>query len=225
MWSSELTKLFPFYLSQILYWFIFYIPSSEEPNLFTLAIKCLPVLTLANYIAFSEWNNNRTTKWLFWGMFFSIGGDAFLVYNHLFVLGMVSFAMAQISFIRAFGFNPLKPGIAVILLGLLATMLSILVPNIDDEAIKIGFPIYGLLLATMTWRALARSHQGSIEKLTALGAVLFMISDTCIGVNLFYSKLEYAQVIIMTTYYAAQFLITLSVVKNVVQLDKQQKQK
>ena len=59
--------------------------------------------------------------------------------------------------------------------------------------------------------------QGFVETLTGLGGIIFLISDGCIGINLFYYELEYAQFIIMSTYYLAQFLITLSGVKTIAQ--------
>ena len=122
---------------------------------------------------------------------------------------MLSFAVAQICFIKAFGFEPLKPGIALLVLSAFIYILNLLLPNIDEVPIKIGFPVYSLFLGTMGWRALAKMGQGFVEKLAGLGAVLFMISDACIGINLFYQKLDHSQEIIMSTYYLAQYLITL----------------
>ena len=60
-------------------------------------------------------------------------------------------------------------------------------------------------------------NQGFYEALTGLGAVIFLISDGCIGINMFYYKLDYAQEIIMSTYYLAQFLMILSGAKIVAQ--------
>ena len=57
--------------------------------------------------------------------------------------------------------------------------------------------------------------QGFVETLTGLGGIIFLISDGCIGINLFYYELKYAQFIIMSTYYLAQFLITLIGVKTI----------
>ena len=54
---------------------------------------------------------------------------------------------------------------------------------------------------------------GVAESLTALGAIIFVISDGLIGINLFFSKVPNAQIWIMSTYYIAQFLITLSGLK------------
>ena len=96
---------------------------------------------------------------LFYGMVFSVGGDASLVYKELFILGKLSFGIAQTFFIRAFGFDPLKPHIGIILASLVILILSQIVPNIDDSAIKVGLPFYATLLGTMTWRALARVSQ------------------------------------------------------------------
>ena len=39
-------------------------------------------------------------------------------------------------------------------------VLSLILPNVDDTVLKIGIPFYVLLLATSTWRALARVDQG-----------------------------------------------------------------
>ena len=96
-------------------------------------------------------------------------------------------------------------------------VLSLILPSIDDIVLKIGFPLYALLLGTTTWRALARVDQGLIEALTGLGAVVFLISDGCIGINMFYYKLDHAQEIIMSTYYLAQFLMILSGAKIIAQ--------
>lgn len=209
---SELLKLTPFYLTQVLYWFILYIPSNQ-PGLLTLVVKCLPVSSLAFYIGFSGQTKNPMVHWLHIGMIFSVGGDACLVYNDLFILGMLSFACAHVCFIKAFGFDRLKPLIGFVILILMVGVLSLLLPNIDEIPIKIGFPLYSSLLGTMTWRALAKFDEGTVEKLTGIGATLFLISDGIIGVNMFYQKLPNPQFLIMSTYYLAQFLITLSAAK------------
>ena len=96
-------------------------------------------------------------------------------------------------------------------------ILSLILPNIEELPLKIGIPFYVALLGTSAWRTLARSDQGLVERLTGLGGVIFLISDGCIGINMFYYKLTYAQEIIMSTYYLAQFLITLSGAKIIAQ--------
>ena len=63
---------------------------------------------------------------------------------------------------------------------------------------------------TMAWRVVARASNGLTEFLSAIGAIIFVISDGFIAVNLFYTPLSNAQFLIMSTYYTAQFLIALS---------------
>jgi uncharacterized membrane protein YhhN len=73
-------------------------------------------------------------------------------------------------------------------------------------------PIYYFLVFTTAWRALARASESTIKSrhLTAVGCVLFVISDCVIVYDLFVMPLASQQAIVMVTYYAAQFLITLS---------------
>ena len=68
----------------------------------------------------------------------------------------------------------------------------------------------------MTWRALARMDRGFLQFLTGIGAVIFMISDAAIGINLFYYNIPNAQFVIMSTYYLAQFLIALTGVAEII---------
>ena len=70
-------------------------------------------------------------------------------------------------------------------------------------------PIYGALLMTMCWRAASRASS-PLTLLTALGCLLFVVSDALIAVHHFHTHLEKFQVLVMTTYYAAQFAITLT---------------
>ena len=60
----------------------------------------------------------------------------------------------------------------------------------------------------MCWRALARATSLT-SYLTGIGAVLFVVSDAAIAASKFYYETS-AQEVIMSTYYAAQFLIAVS---------------
>ena len=55
------------------------------------------------------------------GLFFSCVGDGLLVWRHLFLYGMVSFAIGHMFFISAFGFRPLniKLGVPMYIMGML----------------------------------------------------------------------------------------------------------
>lgn len=81
-----------------------------------------------------------------------------------------------------------------------------------EGVLMFGVPIYTALLLTMGWRANARvTNVNHLPKLLgAIGAILFVISDSLIGVDAFYSPIKHAKIWIMITYYAAQLGITLS---------------
>ena len=104
----ELLKLTPFYASQIIYWWIAYIPATQ-PGLWTAFIKCLPVSSLACYLATSG-SSCPQVQALALGMMASVGGDFCLVYSDLFAYGIVCFALAHCCFLKAYGgLWPLKP--------------------------------------------------------------------------------------------------------------------
>lgn len=75
-------------------------------------------------------------------------------------------------------------------------------------------PLYILLIFTMAWRAGARVGKLSswTKQCSCAGALLFCISDFTIAVNKFSHPVPYSHTIIMSTYYAAQMLIALSVI-------------
>lgn len=64
----------------------------------------------------SHFYSYRYQQLILFGLIFSCAGDALLDYkNHsLFVFGMLAFAVAQIFYITAFGFKPLKVYIGII---------------------------------------------------------------------------------------------------------------
>lgn len=82
-----------------------------------------------------------------------------------------------------------------------------------DDILVFGVPFYCALLLTMAWRAIARvqSNQNLPKVFCAVGAILFVISDSIIAFNLFYSPIQYSQVYVMITYYTAQLGIVLSI--------------
>ncbi|MBR07492.1 MAG: hypothetical protein CMP48_07380 [Rickettsiales bacterium] len=69
--------------------------------------------------------------------------------------------------------------------------------------------IYALCILTMLAFALNRQSETSNQSflLTTVGATLFVISDSLIGVNKFMMEIPYAPFLIMATYIPAQYLI------------------
>lgn len=212
MWAHELNRLLPFLTCQFLYWGPLYFPNTK-PSLSALLVKCLPILSLILYILLRSWpkKESKFIRRILIGLAFSMVGDGCLVYRDTcFVLGMVAFGIAHFSYIAAFGWEEPKYAIAVVVFVTgYAPLFGVILPSIADPILKVGIPIYTFFLLTMCWRALSRA-QTWIGILSGLGAVLFVISDFVIVWNDFYQSVPNQQFIIMSTYYGAQLLITLS---------------
>ncbi|XP_063598990.1 lysoplasmalogenase TMEM86A-like [Penaeus indicus] len=210
-------KLVPFFKTVAIY-FVLFIPV-EQPSLFAMVIKCLPVLSLIAFVllhGMSLGEEYTYSRRILLGLIFSVVGDALLIWEDFFVHGLGAFLVAQIFYISAFGFRPFNIYVATVCYSLMALGVYLLMPG-TSGAISFGMPVYTCLLLTMVWRAVARvqlfEELWTWTKLcSCVGGILFAVSDSFIGFNSFYCHVPHSQAIIMITYYAAQLGISLSVV-------------
>jgi uncharacterized membrane protein YhhN len=148
------------------------------------------------------------------GLAFSLMGDVFLMLPaDRFIAGLIAFLVAHLCYSVAFGaeinrlvFWPLIPVVAV---GVIVYM--ILAPSLGK--LKIPVLIYISVILTMAWLAVERWNQfktgGSF--IAALGAVLFVISDTVLAVNRFRGPFKVGRALNLILYYTAQWLIARSI--------------
>jgi uncharacterized membrane protein YhhN len=149
------------------------------------------------------------------GMLFSLMGDIFLMLpSDQFLPGLICFLITHICYIVAFLFDskigrPLWP---YLLLTVIAIGIFELLSNGIPPSMKFPVAIYAAALSFMTAQAIARFLQRGYKAmmLAAIGAVLFMISDT-LAYDRFVTGFAVAHAIILSAYYAAQYLIALSV--------------
>lgn len=149
------------------------------------------------------------------GLLFSLAGDVFLMLpQDRFLAGLVSFLIAHLFYIAAFaseaGFLPAPlAALPLVLYGLLIT--GILWPHLGK--MKGPATIYMLVILVMAWQAAGRWLEiGSTSALLAMvGALLFVVSDSTLALNRFRRPFPSAQAIVLGTYYAAQWLIAVSV--------------
>jgi uncharacterized membrane protein YhhN len=154
------------------------------------------------------------------GILFSLAGDIFLMLpSDQFLIGLICFLVTHIFYIVAFMSDSRfrRPIWPYVLLAVIAIAIFELLSGGITAAMKFPVAIYAAALSFMTAQALARnSQQQSVgSRLAAIGAVLFLISDTTLAYDRFITKFLAAHAIILSTYYAAQYLIALSVVCNV----------
>lgn len=211
-------KLIPFFITVTVY-FVLFIPQTS-PSLWAMAVKCAPIISLMLFVVLQGiglTDDYRFSRRILIGLVFSSIGDAFLIWQNLFIFGMAAFGLAQVSYIHAFRFDPLKPMTGCCVYVSCGALLLYILPG-TKGILTYGLPVYSTLLATMTWRAIARIHwvgsQCSWPELCcSIGAVFFALSDTFIGLQMF-SGFGSLQVYIMTTYYIAQLGIALSTVNS-----------
>ena len=148
------------------------------------------------------------------GLICSLAGDVFLMLpSDRFVAGLVSFLIAHLFYIAAFtsgrGFGFSWRLLPCVIYGIV--IFSILSPSLGK--MKLPVLVYMMVILVMAWQAWERwSQTGQSATLLAfLGAVLFLISDSALAINRFREGYKSAQALILSTYFAAQWLIALSV--------------
>ena len=142
---------------------------------------------------------------------FSWLGDALLETpgDSGFLLGLGSFLLAHVTYLVLFAW-PMRrgtvPWAALVYAGWWFALVSILAPHIGTLLVPVA--AYGLVIALAAAAALGTN------RFTAIGASLFLISDTILAFRLFYPDFEFWQMnfIIMVFYILGQGLIVLGAV-------------
>jgi len=158
--------------------------------------------------------SNRYKRAIIAGLIFSLIGDVVLILpGDVFLIGLVSFLIAHLFYIAAFvmvgGFYRTFWGtIPFLLVGIVLGI--VLWPDLGD--MKSPVLAYMIIILIMAWQALGQWRQtGEIRALLAfLGAILFVISDLALAVNRFATPIDMAALLVLGTYYPAQWLIALS---------------
>ncbi len=151
------------------------------------------------------------------GIACSLLGDVLLMLpQDLFVPGLVAFLCGHLCFVAAllddsrFG---ARPGWLLAGLAYGAVNLYLLWDSID-AALRVPVIVYVAVLAGMGGQALGRArtlvlHGGA--RRAAIGALLFMLSDTLLAWNRFHAAIPLASLWVLSTYYLALWWIARSV--------------
>ena len=169
-----------------------------------ICTKPIPVLMLI-WMVFPH-----KDKWLLSALVFSVLGDMILELPQQlpFALGLGSFLIAHIMYIRRFLIAPvIKIWWPIIPISLYCGILFwYMLPNLGPLLVPVF--LYILVIATMLWSANIFSHTHK-KYLPFFGAVLFVLSDSLIAINKFISPFPQARYAIIITYWLAQYLIIL----------------
>lgn len=150
-------------------------------------------------------------------------GDVLLMFQSqgelFFILGLGSFLVCQLLYASIFFENVFKDGIqsnwlfkepiwVILLLLYLGTLYTVMYPGLN-ETLKLPVFVYALSITFMSITALSRRDvvaRGNFQ-LVVVGALLFVLSDSFIGINKFTFEIPYAGFWILLTYMAAQYFI------------------
>ncbi|WP_169544648.1 lysoplasmalogenase [Sneathiella aquimaris] len=167
--------------------------------------------------AYSNLPPGKAQKLMTAALLASCLGDIFLAIrtSDYFIQGLGSFLVAHLLYVAVFTRYRLPAPLpksrqmlvgATVLIGL--GMIGILWAHLGN--LKAPVSIYVTVIALMTLSAIY-SHLPA--KLLVSGAFLFMISDAMIAINKFLMPIPMAGTYIWVTYFTAQLLITLAVIK------------
>ncbi len=159
------------------------------------------------YFTYSQQNVFRINQWFLSGLILSFLGDVFLLFEWGFMPGLGSFLLAHICYIVYF-FKIKKKNawswLPFVLL-YLGSFIYYLYPYLNE--MKIPVVIYAITIVTMLYFSISTS-----SLLLILGAVLFVISDSVLAINMFVQHSTEKDLIVMITYVLAQLILVLGVV-------------
>lgn len=184
----------------------------------------MPLLLLYFWIN-STHQQNISFKLLVFALIFSWLGDVFLMFTEVtqlfFVLGLSSFLLAHVFYVITFYFSVknsssqgkgylfTNPIWVIPFLAYGVGFFAITFPYLEE--MKVPVLVYAIVITSMGFFALNRKN--SVPDLSfnwvMIGAILFMISDSCIGINkfLFSNTLTWMPFLIMVTYILGQVMI------------------
>jgi len=168
-------------------------------------------------IAFANWRARKApySLWISIGLFFSLVGDVLLLRpDHFFLLGLSAFLLTHIAYLIALARDtnfPARPGVWIPYLLFAAFCNFLLFPRLP-AALRFPVAVYSILLLSMAAQAMGRSfvQHTTAARLAAIGALLFVSSDSLLALDRFYNPLPLAPLLILVPYYVAQWLIASS---------------
>ncbi|WP_426485632.1 lysoplasmalogenase [Flavobacterium sp. 2] len=212
---------FKIYLAFCLVYLIVLLLGYENLDLFLKPIL-IPLLSFGIYF----YRTFPTKNILLLALLFSWIGDVILLFTDLgeiyFILGLVAFLISHITYCVLFNKQNRRQvkrnlvffGIgSVVIAFYLIGMLSLLLPTLGD--LQIPVIVYASVISIMLLFAfngyLIWEKRGSLYVFS--GAAVFVISDSILAVNKFYTPIEKSSFFIMLTYLVAQYLIVIGILK------------
>ena len=187
---------------------------SLDATLLCLVSKPVPVLALLGWLQNAPPAPYR--RWISIGLMFSVLGDILLAWpEDLFVFGLSAFLVAHLAYLKAYLVDCRRLALLPLAVALIAgvSLLGVMASSGLGELL-IPVCVYALAISAMLWRALARLGTQVPKKsamLAAAGALIFVVSDSLIGIDRFVIKFSAAPYLIILFYWVGQWGIAASV--------------
>jgi alkenylglycerophosphocholine hydrolase len=189
--------------------YIFFIP--EDPAPLKVTFKLIPMVLIIIY-AYLHCNTNPkpTQLIILTGLFICMLGDGLIAGS--FIFGLAAFLAGHLFYL--FGFTrTCKFSKTRFVMIIPIFCYSFLISNelvkalIENGNSNLVIPViaYVLVISLMAWSAIMTGNKWAIG-----GSILFVLSDSILSWNMFVSDVPHSSLLIMSTYYTAQFLIALS---------------
>lgn len=193
---------------------------------FHYAIKPLIVIFLLAYLINHGGLKGRFKNRIAAGLVFGLIGDTLLMFtgvdDSFFLLGLSAFLVGHFFYISAF-FVDYRSSYKSEYYFLMTTFIIvsfiflassyILFPFLGD--LEIPVLLYAFVISAMV--VMAASRYGKVNNLSFyfifIGSILFLASDAILAYNKFVDQFTYSGFVIMATYMAAQYLITIGTIE------------
>ncbi|WP_299434684.1 lysoplasmalogenase [uncultured Aquimarina sp.] len=181
-----------------------------------------PSILIALLVFFIK-NNSMLTKgvrrYMLLAIIFSLIGDVFLLFDKMhslfFIGGLASFLMAHIFYVLVFAKKRNKKRKGTVFLIFTLVYGAVLFCVIQEGLAALLMPVAVYMIIILTMSNMAYLRKGMVPHisygLVFIGSLFFMLSDSLLAINMFHTSLFLGNILIMSTYAIAQFLIVYGV--------------
>ncbi|MEJ5996026.1 lysoplasmalogenase [Pedobacter sp. Du54] len=185
-------------------------------------VKPLITISLFTLLLYHTGLRGRFSKRIGAGLLFGLAGDVFLLFEDqnesFFIFGLVAFLLGHIAYMSAFYLDyrvnktvyQKYTKHAMIGFGLFSVVFCALLWSYLGD---LRFPVIIYALAISLMGIMAVNRFGRVNslsfKLIFYGSLLFILSDSVLAINRFVYEFKVSGIIVMATYMAAQYLITM----------------
>jgi len=185
---------------------------------FRFLSKPIVMLTLMVMVLANNFSRSSDFSLFFSALIFALMGDIFLLQEgeQYFLCGIASFFIMQVLYAYTFykqkGIGAMRELNKIIGVSVAALLLNVILWNYTG-GLRIPVVFYSLSILAMAITGIIRWKVPGY-KLVFWGVLLFVFSDSYLGINKFRTKLWEADFIIMLSYMMAQGLIAFGYVKS-----------